>query len=168
MRQAQTQRFERLFAAHADAVHRFVVRRSPSGSEDVVAETFLIAWRKLDQVPDDAAPWLFTTARWVLRNAARSQRRRDRLVDRHRNEGPPVVADVADHVTDQLLVREVLASLSEADQEVLRLAEWDQVSAADGGRVLGCSATAFSVRLHRARRRFAAALDTPQHHAKEA
>lgn len=162
------EQFERLFAAHADAVHRFVVRRSPAASEDVVAETFLIAWRKLDQVPDDAAPWLFTTARWVLRNTERSERRRERLVERQRSERPSTATDPAERLTDQLLVREVLATLSAADQEILRLAAWDQVSAAAGGRILGCSAATFSVRLHRARRRFGVALDTPQHHAKEA
>lgn len=152
-------RFEQLFAEHADAVHRFVVRRTPGDADDIVAETFLIAWRKLDAVPDDAAPWLFTTARWVLRNSERSVRRRQRLIARQQHEPASTQPDPADAVTDQVIVQEALSSLSEADQEVLRLAEWDQLGAADAGRVLGCSASAFSVRLHRARKRFAAALN---------
>ena len=51
--------FERLFRAHYWAVRGYVLRRFPSAfAEDVLAETFLIAWRRLESVPDDALPWL--------------------------------------------------------------------------------------------------------------
>ena len=47
------ERFERLFRAHVGAVRRYALRRDPAGAEDVVSEVFLVAWRRLDDVPPD-------------------------------------------------------------------------------------------------------------------
>lgn len=151
-------RFRRLFAEHATAVHRFALRRAgPDLADDVLAETFLVAWRRIDAVPADRElAWLLTTARWVLSDAARSGRRRDGLLSRLPT--PPHEPDPAPAVADALDVRRALARLSDGDQEVLRLVEWDQLSHAEAAAVLGCSVAALSVRLRRARARFARAL----------
>lgn len=151
-------RFRRLYAEHATAVHRFALRRAgPDVADDVLAETFLVAWRRLDDVPADRErAWLLTTARWVLSGLARSGRRRDSLLIRL--PVPPHEPDPAPAVADALDVRRALARLSPVDQELLRLIEWDQLTHAEAAAVLGCGVAALSVRLRRARARFGRAL----------
>jgi RNA polymerase sigma-70 factor (ECF subfamily) len=160
-------RFERLFASHYGELVRFAGRRVGfDAAGDVVAETFLVAWRRLPEVPvEHARAWLYSTARGVIANEQRAGRRRDRLQMRARDD---VVADdavVSDHaavVTDQLRVRAVLDCLSPGDQEMLRLSEWEQLDTSELAAVLGCSRTAAKVRLHRARRRFASRLSAAE------
>ena len=89
-----TERFRALFAAHRSAVLAYARRRvDPDAAADVVAETFLVAWRRLDAVPDDALPWLYGVARKVVGNQRRAQRRSQALVERL---GRGVVASSAD------------------------------------------------------------------------
>ena len=160
--------FEELYHAHYAALLRYGVRRTTHDDAlDVVAETFLIAWRRPDTVPtDNPLPWLYATARRVLANHRRSQTRRGRLDERvAATEGPPHVTDHADGVAARTDVLRALAQLSAGDQEVLMLTEWDGLSATDAAEVLGCTLSAFKVRLHRARRRLAASMTTPRLHA---
>jgi RNA polymerase sigma-70 factor (ECF subfamily) len=151
-------RFEALFAAHHDAVRRYVVRRLEGALvDDAVADTFLVAWRRLDEIPDGALPWLLGVARRVLADQRRAARRRRSLSERlhvgalpdrvNRDWEPPA------GLTPQLA--SALAVLTEHEREALLLVAWDQLSAADAARVAGCSAAAFRVRLHRARQRVA-------------
>lgn len=153
-------RFERLFAGHYGELLRFAQRRvGIDAAGDVVAETFLIAWRRLPEVPEDhARAWLYGTARHVIANELRARQRRDRLSE-HARDGiamdRTVAGDHAAAIAEQLRVRAVLESLSPMDQEVLRLTEWERLDLAEAAAVLGCSRTAAKVRLHRARRRFA-------------
>jgi len=122
-------------------------------ADDVVAETFLVAWRRLDDVPtDDPLPWLLGVARNVARNERRSTRRRDALVLRLPAPRP---APPPDEPAETGLVRAALAALDEADRELLLLVAWDGLTPGRAAQVLGCSAGAARVRLHRARRRFA-------------
>lgn len=153
-------RFERLFAGHYGELLRFAQRRvGIDAASDVVAETFLIAWRRLPEVPaDHARAWLYATARRVIANELRARQRRDRLSEHTRDEiaaDRRVAGDHAALIAEQLQVRAVLASLSLVDQEVLRLTEWERLELSEAAAVLGCSRTAAKVRLHRARRRFA-------------
>lgn len=151
-------RFEAIFTAHYAAVVRYAIRRvGRDGAQEVVAETFLTAWRRLDRVPESALPWLYATAR---RLAANELRRRDRARRLGERIDPPAPRDdPAERVPQRLLVQTALASLSERDREVLLLTEWERLSSAEAAQVLGCTRAAVKVRLHRARRRFAAALD---------
>jgi RNA polymerase sigma-70 factor (ECF subfamily) len=142
---------------------RFAVRRvGGAQAADVVGETFLVAWRRRRDIPRDRpGPWLFATAGFVIKHEIRGARRRTDLHDRAASEieaTRPAEDDHAAAVADRLLVQQVLAGLSERDQELLRLVEWDQLSLPDAAAVLGCSAATMKVRLHRARRRFAASL----------
>jgi RNA polymerase sigma-70 factor (ECF subfamily) len=153
-------RFERLFAAHYAAVVKYAVRRvGAAAADEVAAETFLVAWRRLDRVPDDALAWLYATARRVIANEHRRRARADRLDDRVAAQPPATPADPGDTVPDGLRIRAALAALSERDREALRLTEWEQLTAAQAARVVGCTAATFTVRLHRARRRLARVLD---------
>lgn len=153
-------RFEALFNRHYGALMRYATRRL--GSEqaaDVVSETFLVAWRRLAELPpDDPLPWLYATARHVIGNEMRSRTRRANLLTRISDDTGTVEADHADAVAEQMRVRRALAQLAERDQEVLRLAAWEDLDAGAAAAVLGCSRVTYKVRLHRARRRFAAAL----------
>jgi RNA polymerase sigma-70 factor (ECF subfamily) len=161
---AARRRFEDLFDAHYAELTRFAARRvGTDAAGDIVAGTFLIAWRRLAELPaDHARAWLYATARQVIANELRGRTRRERLTAKAATGSDPRVADHADPVTDQLRVREVLAQLSPADQEVLRLIEWDGLDVAQAALVLRCTRTALKVRLHRARRRFAQRLQATE------
>jgi len=153
-----TDRFRRMFEEHRGAVFGFAVRRVGRDlADEVLAETFLVAWRCLADVPADAElRWLLVTARLVLANISRSSRRRDRLLDR--TEGVTHEPDHAPQVAQSLDVQRAMARLRAPDQEVLRLIEWDDLSHADAAALLGCSRAVLAVRLRRARARFAAAI----------
>lgn len=146
--------FEQLYRANAAGVSAYVARRLPADSvQDAVAETFAVAWRRRDRVPDEPFPWLLAVARRVIANHRRTARRRATvpLVD----VPQPAAADGRD-LSDVLAA---LNGLPERDREALMLAAWEGLSAAQAARVLGCSPTAFRLRLHRARRKLAAGLD---------
>jgi RNA polymerase sigma-70 factor, ECF subfamily len=153
-------RFEGLFRSHADAVRGYALRRTdPDDADDVVGETFLIAWRRLDDVPASAAPWLLGVARRVLSNRRRSDRRvtslSDRLVERERQK-----PDAATDDSDLLSTIEVaLDRLSEKEREALRLLAWDGLSTGEAAVVLGCTRATLAVRVHRARRRLIGIID---------
>jgi RNA polymerase sigma-70 factor, ECF subfamily len=155
-------RFEAMFREHYDAVTRYVVRRlGRTVSPDVVSETFLVAWRRLDDVPDTALPWLYATARNLVANEIRRQQR-DVALGRRLAARPELPsADLGELIAERLAVTAALQHLSERDREVLRLVQWEGLTVADGAIVMGCSPSAFKVRLHRARRRLAASMSPP-------
>jgi RNA polymerase sigma factor (sigma-70 family) len=153
-------RFEAIFEQHYAAVMRYAVRRvGLDAAAEVASETFLVAWRRLTSVPDNALPWLYATARRVVANELRRRRRSGRLDDRlAHHETPVATGDHADLIGDRLRLRAALAGLPERDREVLYLTHWEHLGPDDAARVLGCSPAAAKVRLHRARRRLAGLL----------
>lgn len=162
---AARRRFEELFDAHYAELTRFATRRvGADAAGDIVAGTFLIAWRRFAELPaDHARAWLYSTARHVIANELRGRTRREKLTAK----AAAASVDEADHsgqIDERIRVRAVLAELSPADQEVLRLIEWDGLDAAEAARVLRCTQTALKVRLHRARKRFAQRLTATEEH----
>jgi RNA polymerase sigma factor (sigma-70 family) len=153
------ERLRRLYALHGRPVLAYGVRRTASAEDaaDAVAETFLVAWRRLDSVPsDDALPWLYGVARRVLANQRRAAHRRVRLAERLRQELPAAIeASDPPPVASKGPVLAALRSLSADDQEVLLLAAWEQLEPNEIAEVLGISRIAARSRLHRARRRLA-------------
>jgi RNA polymerase sigma-70 factor (ECF subfamily) len=153
-----------VYEQHYPAVLRYAARRvGPDAATDVAAETFLTAWRRLDDVPErEPLPWLYATARRCLANEVRGQARSDRLNNRIREEAGVTRGrapdGLAESVAERLDVLAALATLPAQAQEALRLTEWEQLDDATAARVAGCSTAAFKVRLHRARRRLARAL----------
>jgi RNA polymerase sigma-70 factor (ECF subfamily) len=131
-----------------------------AAAEDVAAETFLVTWRRLDAIPGDPLPWLLGIARHIIQHEVRSSRRRDRLAARvgAQPRSPEEPAEDPSPAAGEVLV--VLERLSERDREVLLLTTWDGLDQRRAAAVLGCSRTAFAVRLHRARARLARALET--------
>lgn len=158
------QRFTALWQAHHAAVLRYAVRRTDTAAaQDVVSETFLVAWRRLAEVPDDPAqalPWLYGVARRALANSDRARRRAQRLSAQLSRTGTEdtLVADPADEVTGQARVRQALGSLADHDQEILRLIGWEGLDLAGAALAMGSSRATTAVRLHRARSRMARAL----------
>ncbi|WP_369688757.1 RNA polymerase sigma factor [Actinomadura kijaniata] len=172
-------RFERVYAAHRAEILGYALRRTtdPQDAADVLAETFLIAWRRLDDVPrgGEAKLWLYGVARRVLANHHRGERRRSALVgdlagqlriDLAAHRGPRPEGELA-------AIAAAFGELSEDDRELLSLVGWENLDRGEIAAVLGCSRNAVRIRLHRARRRFARELDrrgarTPHTHALSA
>jgi RNA polymerase sigma-70 factor (ECF subfamily) len=135
----------------------YALRRGPAEeAADVVAETFLTAWRRVDIIPEDPAPWLFGVARKVVANHRRSLRRREAVrsrVEGAASRGSHLAPDPADQVEARIAVRSALRRLSERDREALMLVAWDGLDAVSAAAAMGYTPSAFAVRLHRARRR---------------
>lgn len=159
------EQFERLYLAHAGVVRRFAARRGDvAEADDVVAEVFLSAWRRMDEVPADPLPWLLGLARGVLANRRRSEDRHAALIARLMSERP-VNATGGDNELELDLVT-ALGALSAGDQELLLLVAWEGLSSQQIAEVLGLRRGTVAVRLHRARRRLQRALATRQQTTK--
>lgn len=148
-------RFETAFEMHQRAVLAYALRRVPTeaDAEDAVADTFAVAWRKVRDLPPEAAalPWLLAIARRIVANQRRGTGRRLRLGLRLGAEPPPI----ANPPTPDSPALDALERVPRADRELLRLLAWEGLSQAEAGIVLGITANAVAIRLHRARRRFA-------------
>ncbi len=147
----------RLWVDHHEPVARFVARRAmPELVDDVVSETFLVAWRKVEDVPAEPRPWLFGVARNVLSTHLRTHGRWRALGTRLEQEPEPGREGTADVAADRTDLRRAWDLLSAADREVIALVAWDGLTTVEAARVLGVRATTFSVRLTRARKRLLA------------
>jgi RNA polymerase sigma-70 factor, ECF subfamily len=148
------ERFEALAAEVVAPVRRFLVRRTdPDTADDVLAETLLVCWRRLDHVPDNALPWVYGVARNCLANVQRGDRRQVRLAARISVVDPPAEAERESDEPDER-VAAALAALRPDEADLLRLWAWEQLGAAEIAEVLGITPNAASIRLHRARGKF--------------
>jgi RNA polymerase sigma-70 factor (ECF subfamily) len=158
-RQVAEARFSRLYEDHEREILRYALRQSaePQDAADVVAETFLVAWRRLGEVPvgEEARLWLYATARRVLANHQRGIKRRTRLAERLREE---LRRQLPVQPASDRPVLDALAGLTAADRELLMLVGMEELSPGEAARVLGISTMAARTRLHRARRRLRARL----------
>jgi RNA polymerase sigma-70 factor (ECF subfamily) len=158
----KAERFEALYREHFRGVLGYALARlEPERAKDAAAETFLVAWRRLCDVPSDPAPWLFGVARKVVAEQLRADSRRAALAERLASPGwqqPGRPADPADQVAQRDAALAALARLSDRDRETLTLLAWHGLTAGQAAQALGVSSLSFAVRLHRARRRLASAL----------
>lgn len=147
-------RFEQLVAATYEPLQRYLLRRTDAATaDDVLGNVLLVLWRRLDDVPADAAlPWAYGVARGCLANAVRGALRQERVARRLHLERPPVEPE-----PDERL-HAALEAIPEADRELLRLWAWEQLAPAELAGVLGISANAASIRLHRAKQKLKAEL----------
>ena len=153
--------FERTFRAHHEPVYRYVLRRVERAAvDDVVAETFLAAWRRYEDLDGDPLPWLLGIARRVCANHLRGRARRGELAARLAAQPVREEPDLQPQVRD-VAIGSALASLRDADREAILLTAWDGLENREAAAVLDCSVTTFAVRLHRARRRLRRALESP-------
>lgn len=151
-------RFDELYRECHGPVLGYVLRRTESSDDaaDAIAETFLIAWRRLDEVPPgpESRLWLYGVARRVLANLRRGERRRSSLADRLHAE-LAVAPSRVEHTGELAELAATFRRLPEDDREVLALEGWEELDRAQIAGVLGCSRNAVRIRLHRARRRLA-------------
>jgi RNA polymerase sigma factor (sigma-70 family) len=166
-------RFTALWEAHAGRVLAYARRHvGPDDAHEVVSETFLVAWRRLADVPGTALPWLLVVARNTVANHRRSGYRRalldGELARLQEVAAPETAAEVTAAERAAALAR--LAALTPTEREALLLIAWDGLTPAEAAQVADCSVSAFHVRLFRARRRLratddredaAASADTP-------
>jgi RNA polymerase sigma-70 factor, ECF subfamily len=154
-------RFDELYREHAGAVAAYALRRSPRDvAEEVVAETFLVAWRRLERVPAKPLPWLYGVARRTLANQRRAAKRRDSLARRLELEVPAIAGEQIEY-----RVLDALQALRAKDRELLMLVAWEGLTPAEAAVALGCSPVACRVRLHRARKQLARAIESPSNSA---
>jgi RNA polymerase sigma-70 factor (ECF subfamily) len=154
--ESDSARFTVLFERYSPRVFAYARRRSDAAvADDVTAETFLVAWRRIEDVPDDPLPWLLVIARNTLANRRRSSARRARLrlelaaLERLAAPEPGVDRTVIDRST----MLSALAALTELEREAVLLVAWDGLPTRSAAQVAGCSERSFAVRLHRARAR---------------
>jgi RNA polymerase sigma-70 factor (ECF subfamily) len=159
----RTARFEEIYSAMFHRILGYALRRCdcPEDAADVVAETFTIAWRRLDDVPagEPARLWLYGVARKVLANHRRG------LVRRH-DLSLALAAEVAGHYEQRpddgefAELGRVLRTLPDDDRELLMLVAWEGLDPGEIAQMLGCTRNAVRIRLHRARRRLVRGLAT--------
>lgn len=147
--------FDRVFAEHATALHRYFVRRAPrSDVEDLTAEVFATAWRRRETIPEDfVLPWLYRTASYLLANHRRKPTVTllsdyEQAADRDVRSADPAVLVVQDDD-----VRRALARLSPRDRTVLMLHAWEGLDGAGLAQALGISRGGAAAALSRARAR---------------
>jgi RNA polymerase sigma factor (sigma-70 family) len=159
-------RFRGLCEAHTAAVLAYALRRVPrEDAADVVAETFLVAWRRLDELDHrrSALPWLYAVARRVLSTQQRTTRRQRAIAERVAAVERAAERESPGGLRGSHRLLEALAGLPEKEREALMLAAWEELSGSEAAQVLGCSATAYRIRLHRARRRLRERLARHEH-----
>jgi RNA polymerase sigma-70 factor (ECF subfamily) len=158
----RTAGFEALYAATFSQILGYALRRcdQPEDAADVVAETFAIAWRRVDAVPpgEQARLWLYGVARNVLANHRRAAARRQGLSMALAAEVADLYAPGPEDSAELRTINRVFRELPDVDRELLSLVAWEGLDHGEIAKVLDCSRNAVRIRLHRARRRLAASL----------
>jgi RNA polymerase sigma factor (sigma-70 family) len=162
-------RFAAMFADLAGRVYAYARRRCDAvTAQDVVADTFLVAWRRFAEVPDPPLPWLLVVARNTVANRYRSATRQLRL-ETTLGQLESVAATGADRdVLERETVLSALAQLTELEREAVLLVAWDGLDNRQAAAVAACSVRAFEVRLSRARARLARSMQAHDSGAEDA
>lgn len=167
----QRARFEALARVVAEPLHRYLLRRAdPDQVDDILSETLLVLWRRIEDVPglqapehvpdpdpDAVLPWCYGVARGCLANARRADRRRRSLLERLTWTAAGTARETGD--ADHTALHAALAQLRALDREVVLLWAYEELTPSRIAEVTGLSANAVSIRLHRAKKRLAAQLE---------
>ncbi|MGC5020707.1 RNA polymerase sigma factor [Micromonospora sp. DT47] len=155
--------FTRTYAAEYAHIVKYGQRRlaNAEASAELAQEVFVIAWRRRRDVPDRSLPWLYGVARRLLANQWRARRAAPDvlpitdadLLQETGSSGADATVGVADLLA-------ALVTLTDLDQEILRLVGWEELTVSEAAQVLGCTRAAAAVRLHRARRRLTEAMSS--------
>lgn len=156
-------RFAALWDRYAPRVQAYAMRHvERDAAQEVVAETFLVAWRRLADVPGEPLPWLLVVARNTVRNHRRSAYRRRQLHAALAGLAPVPHEDTTELVGQRQALLRALAAMPAAEREAALLVAWDGLTPAQGAAVQGCTVAAFKMRVSRARRRLSSATDGPE------
>jgi RNA polymerase sigma factor (sigma-70 family) len=179
-RRQRRARFEGLAQVVTEPLHRYLLRRTaPDMVEDVLSETMLVLWRRVDHVPglgngslpdrDEVLPWCYGVARGCLANARRADGRRLRLVERLMSVQQASVSQApVPVVTDHGDLHAALDALGELDREVIRLWAWEELAPRQIAEATGMTSNAVSMRLHRAKKKIAEQLKAGRKNAERA
>lgn len=154
-------RYEAVFNACYQRVLHYAQRRvDEQTAQDVTAETMLLAWRRLSELPDQPLPWLLASTRRILANRRRGETRHHQMLEKLRRqpEPDPAMGESEESYDENAWWRWALSRLPPRDQELLTLLAWDGLTHAEAAEVLGCRPTTFAMRLARARQRLVRAL----------
>jgi RNA polymerase sigma-70 factor (ECF subfamily) len=148
-----TRDLEELIDRVYEPTRRYALRRaSPDEAEDAVGETMLLLWQQPERIPEESeVGWAIGICRKVLANMRRKRLRRDSLLDRFVTQLLP--AAPAPVISREPEITAALSALPERDREALLLSVWDELPTREVGKVLGVSANAAAIRIHRAKRR---------------
>lgn len=153
-------RFTAIYDRHRPQVYAYAVSRAGRQlADDVVGDTFLVAWRRLDAMPSRPLPWLLGVARNVIRERYRDEARQASLAAELRAWVAEAEADPAEGVAERVAVLAALGGLAEGDRELITLVAWHGLTPGQAAQVVGCSVATYFVRLHRARKKLRNALD---------
>jgi RNA polymerase sigma factor (sigma-70 family) len=154
--------FTEVYRASYSDLLRFVRRRAhPLNVDDIVGETYLAAWRRRAELPIDPRPWLFRTARNAMLNSSRGSNRQTALAVKIGHADDSARFAGTNELDQRIDLIAAWRELPAADQEVLALAVWEDLSTKDAAATLGYSRAAYAMRLTRAKRALAALLTTP-------
>jgi RNA polymerase sigma-70 factor (ECF subfamily) len=154
--------FETLYRITLPSIRSYARRRAPDDlAEDVVAQTYLTAWRRCDDAVAGGLPWLYRTARFTLANHQRTERRQLRVTQRVADASDVSEPDATAAADERSLVLDAIEQLSDDDREILLLVYWEHLSVKTVAVVLDCRPGTAAVRLHRARRKLRDALSDP-------
>jgi RNA polymerase sigma-70 factor (ECF subfamily) len=172
----EPEHFAPLFDRHAPAVHRYLGRRIGQLADDLLSETFLVAFRRRDAYRPqhvEVRPWLLGIATNVVRGHERAERRRYRALARaaaRPEEHGTDPADSGDRLDAEALrgpLAAALSGLTPRDRDALLLLAWGDLSYEEIAAVLDVPVGTVRSRLHRARRQTRAALGPSYHDASE-
>jgi RNA polymerase sigma-70 factor (ECF subfamily) len=160
-RTTRTERFEDIVDEVFEPLQRYLYRRMPADSvDDVLSETLMVVWRRLDEVPSDASlPWCYGVARRVLSNHRRGDQRRLRLVDRLTAEPRSVATDPQGIDDGDPHLEAALEQLSDQERELIHLWAWEQLEPREIALVIDSTPNAISLRLTRAKQKLANSLE---------
>ena len=148
------QAFRAIYETHHAAICAYFARRAPRDEvEDLAAETFVVAWRKLPRKVEHPLPWLYAVAGNVLSNHRRKARRRGTLAP------DLATGDPAERFSSDRGLAAAFAQLSEREREAIRLVAWEGLTHEDAARAVGCTTNTFTVRFSRARKKLARELE---------
>jgi RNA polymerase sigma factor (sigma-70 family) len=160
----QVEKFEALYVSNRLDILKYFVRRcsDSDAAADALAETFLVAWRRIDVVPDglDGRLWLFGVARNILSKQFKKRQITTAINQRLATELRSIVTTSKNEEVESAVLR-ALSQLSRSDRELVELSAWEELAPGEIALVLGISANAARVRLHRARQRVAEFLLQP-------
>ena len=159
-------RFTAMYDAHRNQVWAYAAYMADrQRADDLVSETFVVAWRRFGEVPEPPLPWLLGVARNMVRELIRAEGRQVTLESKLRRQAGPASSSTAsisqdEAVTTRVDVLRALAELRENDRELLILTGWHELTPHEAAVVVGVTPTVVRVRLHRARRRLRMTLDS--------
>ncbi|WP_067179886.1 RNA polymerase sigma factor [Microtetraspora niveoalba] len=155
-------RFVQIYEHAYRPILGYVLRRceDPDDAADVVAEVFVTAWRRIDEIPsgDEARLWLYGVARRTLANHRRGERRHEQRTAALREQLAVSPALSGSPPGEYTQLGQAFRMLGDDDKELLSLVAWEKLDTEQVARTLGITRNAVRVRLHRARKRFARAL----------